>query len=83
MTQLTRLDAISRKRALTMEESSQLEREVKTRRWRHSTMIPGMTANPEPALLGNYESAWRTAAENSNVWFMDALKRYFARGGRG
>ena len=86
-TDLQRLDDISRERALTMAESAQLQRLLANRQHQGrrsvSNKIPGMNATQEPALLGNHEAAWRTDAENSNVWFVAALKRYFERGGRG
>jgi hypothetical protein len=80
--EVARLDAISRTRALTNEESVKLERRVRGKgRGGYSNMIPGMTAKQEPALLGNHETAWRIGAEISNDQFLAALRRYFRRGG--
>jgi len=82
-THIERLDEISRTRALTHAESMVLERFYanRPRRHRQGNMIPGFNATPEPALLGNYETAWRADCEAADRCFVEALELYFARGG--
>lgn len=88
-TEIARLESIGRERALTMAESVQLEnliylgRPCMKKRSRPKTAK--LIVPDKPPCTRRFDAsgdAWRINAEFANIQFVEALYRYFKRGGR-